>query len=40
VPVLSAAPFERFTSRGDVDSAKRVLSAMQHGFGGHAERPA
>ena len=40
VPVLSAALFERFTSRGNANFASRVLSAMQYGFGGHAEKPA
>ncbi len=37
--VLSAALFERFTSRGHADFANRVLSAMRHEFGGHAEKP-
>jgi 6-phosphogluconate dehydrogenase len=36
-PVLSAALFERFSSRGHADFANRVLSAMRHEFGGHAE---
>ena len=40
VPVLSAALFERFTSRGNADFANRVLSAMRYEFGGHAEKPA
>ena len=40
VPVLSAALFERFTSRGNADFADRVLSAMRYEFGGHIERPA
>jgi 6-phosphogluconate dehydrogenase len=39
-PVLSAALFARFSSRGDADFANRVLSAMRHDFGGHAEKPA
>ena len=38
VPVLSAALFERFSSRGNADFANRVLSAMRHGFGGHVEK--
>ena len=38
VPVLSAALFERFSSRGRSDVADKVLSAMRAGFGGHAER--
>jgi 6-phosphogluconate dehydrogenase len=40
VPVLSAALFERFTSRGNADFANRILSAMRYEFGGHAEKPA
>ena len=40
VPVLSAALFERFTSRGNADFSNRVLSAMRHEFGGHLEKPA
>ncbi|MDP2368861.1 phosphogluconate dehydrogenase (NAD(+)-dependent, decarboxylating) [Rhodoferax sp.] len=40
VPVLGAALFERFTSRGNADFANRVLSAMRYEFGGHAEQPA
>jgi 6-phosphogluconate dehydrogenase len=39
-PVLSAAVFQRFASRGEADFANRVLSAMRNQFGGHAERPA
>ena len=38
VPVLSAALFERFSSRGDSDFANRVLSAMRKQFGGHDEK--
>jgi 6-phosphogluconate dehydrogenase len=38
VPVLSAALFERFTSRGEADFANRVLSAMRKQFGGHDEQ--
>ena len=37
VPVLSAALFERFASRGQDDFADRVLSAMRAGFGGHGK---
>ncbi len=37
-PVLSAALYERFTSRGEDDFATRVLSAMRFEFGGHVER--
>src|SRR5882724_7467641 len=38
VPVLSAALYERFTSRGEAEFANRVLSAMRHAFGGHLEK--
>ena len=38
--VLSAALYDRFTSRGNADFANRVLSAMRYEFGGHAEKPA
>ena len=38
-PILSAALFERFSSRGEADFADKVLSAMRHGFGGHIEKP-
>jgi 6-phosphogluconate dehydrogenase len=38
VPVLSAALFERFSSRGNDDYANRVMSAMRHDFGGHLEK--
>ncbi len=37
VPVLAAALFSRFSSRGNDDYANKVLSAMRRGFGGHAE---
>ena len=40
VAVLSAALFERFTSRGDADFADKLLSAMRYQFGGHEEKPA
>jgi 6-phosphogluconate dehydrogenase len=39
-PVLSAALYERFSSRGEADYANRVLSAMRRAFGGHHEKPA
>jgi 6-phosphogluconate dehydrogenase len=39
-PVLSAALFARFSSRGEANFADRLLSAMRAQFGGHAERPA
>jgi 6-phosphogluconate dehydrogenase len=38
--VLSAALYERFSSRGEADYADRVLSAMRREFGGHVEKPA
>lgn len=38
-PVLSAALFERFSSRGQADFADKVLSAMRYEFGGHLEKP-
>lgn len=37
VPVLSAALYQRFSSRGRSDVADKVLSAMRAGFGGHKE---
>ena len=37
VPVLSAALYERFESRGQAEFANQVLSAMRHEFGGHVE---
>jgi len=40
VPVLSAALFARFSSRGESDFANKVLSAMRKQFGGHAEKGA
>ena len=39
VPVMSAALYARFESRGRADVANRVLSAMRAGFGGHREVP-
>ena len=38
VPVLSAALYERFSSRGGANFANRVLSAMRKQFGGHDEK--
>jgi 6-phosphogluconate dehydrogenase len=40
VPVLSAALYERFSSRGESHYADQLLSAMRQQFGGHAELPA
>jgi 6-phosphogluconate dehydrogenase len=37
VPVLSAALFERFSSRGEAQYADQLLSAMRQAFGGHLE---
>jgi 6-phosphogluconate dehydrogenase len=38
VPVLSAALYERFSSRGDADFQDKLLSAMRYEFGGHLEK--
>jgi 6-phosphogluconate dehydrogenase len=38
-PVLSAALYERFGSRGEADFADRMLSALRYEFGGHHEKP-
>jgi 6-phosphogluconate dehydrogenase len=40
IPVLSAALYQRFTSRGEADYQDRLLSAMRYGFGGHLEKVA
>jgi 6-phosphogluconate dehydrogenase len=37
-PVISAALFQRFSSRGDDKFAEKLLSAMRSQFGGHAEQ--
>jgi 6-phosphogluconate dehydrogenase len=39
-PVLTAALYERFGSRGDADYSDKLLSAMRFEFGGHLEKPA
>jgi 6-phosphogluconate dehydrogenase len=39
VPVLTAALYERFASRGEADYQDKLLSAMRYGFGGHLEKP-
>jgi 6-phosphogluconate dehydrogenase len=39
-PVLSAALYERFSSRGEDDFAEKVLSALRYQFGGHDEKVA
>ncbi|HLN33518.1 MAG TPA: decarboxylating 6-phosphogluconate dehydrogenase [Gemmataceae bacterium] len=36
--VLTAALFERFSSRGEADFADKLLSAMRFEFGGHVEK--
>jgi 6-phosphogluconate dehydrogenase len=38
--VLTAALYERFSSRGEADFANKVLSAMRYQFGGHLEKKA
>ena len=39
VPVLSAALFSRFSSRGEAEFGNKLLSAMRFEFGGHVEKP-
>jgi 6-phosphogluconate dehydrogenase len=39
-PVLTAALYQRFTSRGEDEFAERLLSAIRFQFGGHVEGPA
>ncbi|MGA3066838.1 MAG: phosphogluconate dehydrogenase (NAD(+)-dependent, decarboxylating) [Tepidisphaeraceae bacterium] len=39
-PVLSAALYERFASRGEDNFANKVLSALRFEFGGHQEKAA
>ena len=39
-PLLTAALYERFSSRGEADFANKILSAMRYQFGGHHEKPA
>jgi 6-phosphogluconate dehydrogenase len=36
-PVLSAALYERFSSRGEADFADKLMSAMRYEFGAHQE---
>jgi 6-phosphogluconate dehydrogenase len=36
--VLTAALYERFSSRGEADFSDRILSAMRKEFGGHVEK--
>ena len=40
VPVLSAALYERFSSRGEDEFADKLLSALRFQFGGHVEKTA
>ena len=40
VPVLSAALYQRFSSRGESDYQDKLLSAMRFQFGGHQEKTA
>jgi len=37
-PVLSAALYQRFASRGEADFADKLLSALRYEFGGHVEK--
>jgi 6-phosphogluconate dehydrogenase len=39
VPVLSAALYQRFSSRGESDFQDKLLSALRFQFGGHLEKP-
>ena len=38
-PVISAALFSRFSSRGNAEFADKLLSALRFEFGGHVEKP-
>jgi 6-phosphogluconate dehydrogenase len=38
VPVLTAALYARFSSRGEAEFQNRILSAMRFQFGGHVEK--
>jgi 6-phosphogluconate dehydrogenase len=40
IHILSAALFERFSSRGNADFADKIMSAMRYEFGGHHEKTA
>ncbi len=37
-PVLTAALYTRFSSRGEADFSNRILSALRYEFGGHLEK--
>ena len=36
--MLSAALYQRFSSRGEADYQDKLLSAMRYQFGGHLEK--
>jgi 6-phosphogluconate dehydrogenase len=38
-PVLTAALYERFSSRGEAEFQNKLMSAMRYQFGGHLEKP-
>jgi 6-phosphogluconate dehydrogenase len=38
-PVLTAALYARFSSRGEAEFQNKLLSALRHAFGGHEEKP-
>jgi 6-phosphogluconate dehydrogenase len=38
--VLTAALYERFSSRGNDEFSSKLLSALRYEFGGHLEKPA
>jgi len=38
-PVLTAALYERFASRGEAEFQNKLMSAMRMQFGGHHEKP-
>jgi 6-phosphogluconate dehydrogenase len=40
MPVLAAALFARFSSRGDAEYAAKVTAALRNQFGGHAVKTA
>ncbi len=39
IPVLTAALYQRFNSRGNAEFQNKLLSAMRYQFGGHVEKP-
>jgi 6-phosphogluconate dehydrogenase len=38
IPVLTAALYQRFSSRGNAEFQNKLLSAMRYQFGGHVEK--